>query len=66
MNCLNNEQIAKLALQLGDDPNLAAHVDGCEACRSKLQVVRRLTDHLAAIHAAADRTHRMRPRALSC
>jgi hypothetical protein len=57
MTCLTNEQIVKLVVQPGDEVALAAHIDACDACRSKMQEVRQLTDRLAAIHSEAERTH---------
>jgi hypothetical protein len=58
MNCLTEEQIAELALRLGDsDTQLTAHVETCNACRSKLAAVERLTNQLAAMHTTTDQMH---------
>jgi hypothetical protein len=58
MNCLTEEQISQLALRLGDsDTQLMAHVETCNACRSKLAAVERLSNQLAAMHTTADQMH---------
>ena len=58
MNCLTEEQIAQLALGLSNgDVQLTAHVETCDACRSKVADVRQLTSQLEAIHTTRDQMH---------
>jgi hypothetical protein len=57
MNCLTEEQLAQLALQLPDHEPLAAHAESCHACQAKLGDVRAITSSLTATHADLDRNH---------
>lgn len=58
MNCPTDDRIAQLALRLDDTVGLLdAHVEVCDACRSKLAEMRRLTNHLATAHSEADHVH---------
>jgi hypothetical protein len=58
MNCLTEDQIAELALGLSNsDAQLTAHVETCDACRSKLAEVRRLINQLEAMHTTTDQMH---------
>ena len=55
MNCLSQEQLARLALGLADDAELTAHLDECAACRAGLEAMQSLRHELADAHAKFDR-----------
>jgi outer membrane lipoprotein-sorting protein len=57
MKCLNDEQLAEVAIWLDENGALGLHVEQCEACREKLVELRRFTEPLTAAHAELDRTH---------
>lgn len=57
MTCLTAEQLVGLAIGQADDPQLAAHAKQCEACRTKLAELSRLTHQLSGAHAELTRNH---------
>jgi hypothetical protein len=56
MNCLTEEQLAGLAIGVGNDADVSVHVDQCDECRAKLMDIRRLTQLLTTAHAEFDRS----------
>jgi outer membrane lipoprotein-sorting protein len=57
MSCLSNEQIASLVLRSDSSRSVAAHVDECPTCQSRLATVRLTDERLLAAHVAFDREH---------
>jgi len=57
MNCLSQRQLARLALGLADDAELAMHLEQCAACRAGLEAMQTLRHELAEAHAKFDQGH---------
>lgn len=57
MECLSEEQLARLALGLTEDANLAAHLDECAACRTGLDAMQSVAHQLTEGHARFDQGH---------
>jgi hypothetical protein len=57
MNCLQQKQIERLALGLSDDAVLAAHLNECTTCRTKMDSMQSLVRQLSEGHAQFDHGH---------
>lgn len=54
MNCLETEQLARLALDLDPQSDWKAHVERCPACRRGMERMAALCADLSRVHAAFD------------
>jgi outer membrane lipoprotein-sorting protein len=57
MKCLSQEQLARLALGLSEDADLAAHLAECAACRAGLETMQTLARQLTEAHAQLSEGH---------
>ena len=57
MNCLEADQLARVALGFDVDNDAQAHLDACPACRERLAELRALGDRLARAHGRFDKDH---------
>ena len=57
MACLSQRQLARLALGLANDAELATHLEQCALCRAGLEAMQALRHELAEAHANFDQGH---------
>lgn len=57
MGCLSQEQLARLALELTEDADLAAHVKKCALCGDHLKAIQSLKQQLTEAHVKFNEGH---------